>query len=284
MDKIFVLGVGCQKGGTTWLHSQLDACGDADMGFTKEYHVFDALYLADFDVFYNQALARFNQSKLSKRGFDNNIALKHFSFYLNTNNYFEYFDYLWLKNDQTTLVGDITPTYAVLPVEAYEEIKTGLESKGFTVKVVFIMRDPIERCWSVSRMNLKNWSKHHSGEPPAEREHLIKKFATHQCAVRTRYDVTIKNLESVFNKDDIFYSLYEDLFTPSTFQRIQGFLQLEAFKPNSHLKINAIDKQNHFSVLDEELERTIFEFYRPTYEYCDSRFGVKEKWLGAKYL
>ena len=41
-EKVFILGVGCQKGGTTWLHKQLDKHPNVNMGFTKEYHVFDA--------------------------------------------------------------------------------------------------------------------------------------------------------------------------------------------------------------------------------------------------
>ena len=43
MEKNFILGVGCQKGGTSWLHSQLDKSHHTDFGFLKEYHVFDVL-------------------------------------------------------------------------------------------------------------------------------------------------------------------------------------------------------------------------------------------------
>ena len=42
---VFLLGVGAQKAGTTWLHAQLDRRRDADFGFLKEYHVHDALTL-----------------------------------------------------------------------------------------------------------------------------------------------------------------------------------------------------------------------------------------------
>ncbi len=42
--KIFILGVGCQKGGTTWLYHQFAKHSSIDMGDVKEYHVFDALH------------------------------------------------------------------------------------------------------------------------------------------------------------------------------------------------------------------------------------------------
>ena len=48
MQKTFLLGVGAQKAGTSWLHDQLNRRRDADFGFLKEYHVFDALELEPF--------------------------------------------------------------------------------------------------------------------------------------------------------------------------------------------------------------------------------------------
>ena len=36
---LFVLGIGAQKAGTTWLYEYLKAQNHSNMGFTKEYHV-----------------------------------------------------------------------------------------------------------------------------------------------------------------------------------------------------------------------------------------------------
>ena len=43
MKKIFILGVGAQKAGTTWLHRQLIKSANFNFGHRKEYHVFDAM-------------------------------------------------------------------------------------------------------------------------------------------------------------------------------------------------------------------------------------------------
>ena len=45
MAGTFLLGVGCQKGGTAWLHRYLEASPQCDPGFRKEYHVWDSLDL-----------------------------------------------------------------------------------------------------------------------------------------------------------------------------------------------------------------------------------------------
>jgi len=42
-DKTFLLGLGHQKCGTTWLHEYLDGYPFFEKGFAKEYHVWDYL-------------------------------------------------------------------------------------------------------------------------------------------------------------------------------------------------------------------------------------------------
>ena len=43
MKKTFILGVGAQKAGTTWLHRQFKKNATFNLGHRKEYHVFDAI-------------------------------------------------------------------------------------------------------------------------------------------------------------------------------------------------------------------------------------------------
>ena len=43
----FVLGLGAQKAGSSWLHAQLNRRRDAEFGFLKEYHIHDALTLPE---------------------------------------------------------------------------------------------------------------------------------------------------------------------------------------------------------------------------------------------
>ena len=46
-DKIFVLGIGAQKAGTTWLHDYFINRGDIYMPKRKEMHYFDAKHRPD---------------------------------------------------------------------------------------------------------------------------------------------------------------------------------------------------------------------------------------------
>ena len=281
-DKTFILGVGCQKGGTSWLHAQLENCPHVDMGFTKEYHVFDTLYVNESRRRLGnklQELAEIIQSS-EKIPPEHHPLFKLMTFYLEPRNYYDYFDYLWYRGGvELTAVGDITPSYSAVPIEGFQEIKTNLEARGFTVKVIFLMRDPIERCWSMVRMRREDEPiPIENGVALPEQKHLRQVYRSKQCQNRTRYEVTIQNLESVFSPDNIFYGFYETLFEESTLNRLKVFLALPDFTPDVEFKIKVSKKSGQ--PLNEGLARKIFEFYKETYQFCDIRFGTKEIWSG----
>ncbi|WP_298637089.1 sulfotransferase [uncultured Umboniibacter sp.] len=286
MSKNFILGVGCQKGGTTWLHSQLDKSSNVDMGFTKEYHVFDALYEKECRRFLTEKLTATN----NRIAFDNISQrphlFKHLSFYANTQNYYDYFDYLWFRGGETvSLVGDITPSYAALPVTTLEEIKANLERRGFMVKVVFLMRDPLERCWSALRMSRRDKLLSNPDiKLPNEEKELLASISRRKAEIRTRYEVTIERLERVFDEQNIFYGFYEQLFQSDTLNRLREFLDLADFEPDVAFQSNVSKKSQSLRELNEEVATTIVNHYRSTYEYCEKRFHISSLWSGWKYL
>ncbi len=300
-DKVFLLGVGCQKGGTTWLHAQLSKNKEVNMGFRKEYHIFDALYL--------ESCRRFK---------DNNKNNQIESFYSNIDNYFNYFENLFNSSDDIKIVGDITPSYSGLPVEVFEHIKLKAEEKGFTVKVVFLMRDPIERIWSSIRMQRRDQVrdiKLLSGDENTavankynqlkriwfsirmkirnqardikllivdENTAVANKYKNNQQEFRTNYKKTILNIESVFDNNNIFYGFYETLFTNKEIEKIENFLSLKNFTVDFKQKVNVSKKYN--KKLSEDLEKEIANYYKDTYVFCDSRFKTSDIWKGYKYL
>jgi hypothetical protein len=287
MKKNFILGVGCQKGGTTWLYSQLCKSRNVDMGFMKEYHIFDALYVPECVSFLNNKIKRMQNVPEGINALRKEKQLiKHLGFYSDTQNYYDYFDSLIYKGgSEVTTVGDITPSYSALPKEALSEIKSEFEARGFKVKVIFLMRDPIERIWSMVRMNRRDKLR---ANPdlilPDERENIEADFKYRWCEIRTKYEITISNLEAIFDSNDIFYGFYEELFEEQSISNLSSFLDLNEFPIDINHKVNVSEKNDSSLELDEELGSRIFNHYKETYEYCQNRFGVKELWNGFKYL
>src|SRR6187200_1438768 len=98
----FLLGVGCQKGGTAWMHRYLESSPQCDPGFRKEYHVWDSLDLPS---------GRLARERIEKQGG------RRAQFLSDPDAYFDYFAGLLTASATTRLTADITPGYAALPVE-----------------------------------------------------------------------------------------------------------------------------------------------------------------------
>ena len=298
MTKTFILGVGAQKGGTTWLHRQLNDNPNIDFGFRKEYHVFDAIEEYDKNIrdkktkngfrerriqtilnaYKRGALGRNQCSQVKKARY----AALELAFIDNVDNYFDYFDYLFLKNDGVNAVGDITPNYALLKSKTFNLIRKGLEQRGFNVKVFFLMRDPVERAWSLARMKQRKMSDDKKNKFN-EFQYINKVTEDGFMSYKSQYEKTIQQLEQAFNPANIHYGFYENLFDASNFQRIQSFLQIPLKPFDSSQVFNASPKS---SSIPDELNHKLVQHFKSTYEFVADRHGdtVRSLWQGYNLL
>lgn len=284
--KIFLLGVGCQKGGTSWLHDYLSKNPKINMGFMKEYHVFDALYIKECHGFVESKIKELKKLLETKPSHTNPSLIKQVLFYSDINSYYEYFDYLHYSEGEVSVVGDITPAYAGLSQEALSTIKKNLEQKGFQTKLIFLMRDPFERIWSQYRM-LKKYAKEHGykNKIPDDSTQLSKYHTFSDVEFRTKYEKTIKNIEAVFNTTDIHYEFYESLFHESSIRKITDFLDVPFIEPDLGKVVNSSPKSD--SDIDKTTVKNIVNFYSETYRFCMRKFGeskIKESWPSSEYL
>jgi|694.fasta_scaffold151084_3 hypothetical protein len=95
--KTFVLGMGTQKSGTTWLHAYVSAAASADMGFTKEYKVWDG-----------RSGSKAARLQLTPRVLFDRNGIRRVAFRRWPSLYFRYFS--GLLHGGTTLTGDISPS------------------------------------------------------------------------------------------------------------------------------------------------------------------------------
>ncbi len=285
---VFLLGVGCQKGGTTWLHDYLQSHPQVNLGFTKEYHVFDVLHnvpgCGHFRHYYESRARQQRELRGDGQPIDPGLE-KQLGFYDSTASYYDYFKELVQEKPETRLVGDITPSYAGLPASAFSEIRKQLLERGFSVRVIFLMRDPVERVWSQIRMLRRDRPGDAQFSEVSEAELIRKRYRGLPCAFRTRYELTIQNLESVFPADELHYNFYERLFNDDSIRDISEFLRLEfdAGPPDFSRRINTSEKHEPIS---RELQQEVAEYYAQTYRYVRHRFGsvVKELWPRTSML
>ena len=225
-QKTFLLGVGAQKAGTSWLHDQLNRRQDADFGFLKEYHVFDALELDHFSSFRPKSPTPI-QWRTWRRA----------RFMERPERYFDYFASR-LKPSQIRLTGDITPSYAGLSAQSLQRIRNAFSQRGVQTRAVFIMRDPVERFLSQQRMQLR---KRGLLKPEHESEHLRKASLKllKRSSPRSDYPATLDALRNGLATSEVFIGLYETLFTEGDHRALCRCLNIPEQIPDLSHRVNA---------------------------------------------
>lgn len=258
--KYFVLGLGAQKAGTSWLHSYLSGYGSVSMGFVKELHVWDAKYVLGCEKFRVRTSQLFSLRKQDWLRF----AMQ------NIEGFYEW--YFKPKFAQKiNITGDITPSYCGLDVSQLMQIKQRILKMGAAPRVVFIMRDPFERCWSAIRFQKRRGL---IQQDLSDERLLLTHFKDHEFQFRTRYEVACRNIDRAFSDNEVFYCFYEALFTNQTMTDLSSFLGLEPDFDRVMEKVNASPKS---TVISDIAVRQVKEFYAETYKYCWERFPISRQ-------
>jgi hypothetical protein len=226
----FILGLGAQKTGSSWLHAQLNRRRDAEFGFLKEYHIHDALTLPE---------AGFSNRR--QRSLIKPRTWRRQRFIAQPQRYYDYFASL-LRRPGIQLTGDITPSYSALSPRTLQKILANFEQREISVRPVFLMRDPIERIISSQRMQLRKQNQlNHDTEVNALRQLCIER--PEMVTLRSDYGHTLMALSQIFDPSACFIDLYERLFTPESWQRLCDVLNVPYEEPDweQHINVSRTD-------------------------------------------
>ena len=125
------------------------------------------------------------------------------------------------------MAGEITPSYSILDRDAVAHVHEIMPE----AKIIFMMRNPVERAWSHTAMRLKNRGR--SGEDLGE-ERFDRRFGRKASRLRTDYLRTLDNWGSFFPEERIFVGFLEDIhFHPEELlESVYGFLGVDpSFQP-----------------------------------------------------
>jgi len=278
--KVFLLGIGCQKGGTTWLSRYLDRHPNFDIGFMKEYHLFDGLFLPEMRGRKAQIMNHAKE-QLRKMGGGERAdwrALRRAEFYARPDSYFEYFHTLSNADPDIRGVCDITPSYAVLPARRLAYIKKKLVDYGFCVRVIFFLRDPVERVISVTKQSQKQKRLSAKNLETSLEQDVLRMYSSESCAMRTDYLSTLTNVWKVFSKKEVLVDLFENIFDEDRVERITRFLGISYIDPQLE---KSVKKTFSDEVVSETTKDRIASFFRSQYEYVEKEFpelNTAEKW------
>ena len=305
--KKFVLGLGAQRAGTTFLHHTLSKLKNSVAPLVKEMHIWDALeielckkwriYNPEYLSFPNKELLKKLVNKDEMASINNSIIIRgtRMDFQNSPYKYFDYFNYL-LENFKQDLTFDITPEYIGLKSETLNMINENFANKNIDCKFIIIIRDPVERCWSAVKSKFKKSEKlsldqirythiNEAVDPSIPiNESMIKYSKSADAIFRTDYKKIIERLKKLFDKEKYLILIYEDLEKKDIFNKLGEFLDIDFSYLNTNLlgkKINASNQEK----LDENLRKEIAPLFIDTYRYCAKELPeTKKYWQGYKYI
>lgn len=277
------VGIGAQKGGTTWVADYLQSHPNVFMSPIKELHFFDSHFMPGSYVDFNKNLQR-KLVKMCNQLTPNNLNRKRVNYIehlcrrVNMRTFKDYKKYFQDYSAGKKIVGEITPSYSLLQKEHFTKIAEKIPN----CKFLFILRNPIDRYWSALRFTKKSI-------PDFNPLLSFKdKLNTPAYFDRTNYQKTIENLESAVPKSNILYLFYEDLFLSDlavrkqSLKKLTDFLEIEFIEPNFQQYSNKSS-----SVPLSPKNRVIgIERFAEIYDFCHSYFkdDLPQSWISDMKL
>ena len=283
--KTFVLGVGAQKAGTTWLHGYLSNSRHCARGYRKEYHVFD---YKDLPSAYwrkrTYALAQDELEHLRLSEPSDGAPLHRASMIADHRFYFDYFAGLLWSKPHARFTADVTPEYALLSTERLAEIRDSFAARRVRTVVIFLMRDPVDRIWSQIRMQ----EARRPGRHPERADKMIERLFTRPLIEKwSHYEQTIRNVDAVFGPDDVHYGFFEELFTnDQQLREICRVIGIPFREPNFERHAN-VSAARAVEALPDEIVATVAKHLHETYATVAARFPNKDfrtMWPSSRFV
>lgn len=277
--KTFVLGVGAMKCATSWVFGYLESLPGMTASPIKELHFFNTRlrpqghvpFTADMVQVVTDALvqaedvaAEVAANPQLQAGIDSMRML------YDQNAYFDFF--ARLSGPDTVALCEITPQYQVLGRDGFAHVQAFFASQKMHLKVLLILRDPVERLWS----HLRHLAQRDPAlDIAADLPSLLRQRAIIE---RSDYWQTIDALDAVFPPEDLLILFYEELFAGDGLQRLCAFAGLPYRPP-------AAPRRNETAVktpLPGPIRTMLRRVLAPQYAYCSKRFGeaVPASWQG----
>jgi len=268
------LGIGAQKAGTTWLYRNLQAHPEVWMPPIKELHYFDEKFEAEGGFvsrlrgdrpsevrWRRQIRARFRHPLERLSSQDLSWDLKYFFGRPGKEWYASLF-----KPGSGKVTGEMTPDYAILENERVARVHELVPD----AKIIFMMRNPVERPWSVTNMGLR--IRGGSVEDMTTRN-IRRQFEKGRVRRMTDYLRTLDTWNAFYSEEQIFVGFLEDIhfFPEETLRNLYRFLGVDP-----SVAKGVITQKIHsgsISKMPLRLARYLARSYREETERLEERFG-----------
>lgn len=271
LPKIFFC-VGAPKSGTTWLYKALSKHKDFHFRLEKELHYFDTMHTNTWGRRIKkcqEVLRRANGAAYDDMQEWINL-LRERGASLDS-----YVAFLEGSRGDRPVIGDFTPAYSLLP----EEVLLKMKKLG-DVRVLYVMRDPVDRLWSQVRMDARRRvgsGSDYAAEAYAELNKVLEVGGG--SMERGNYISAISKLEKVFDSHEILFMFYEDLVSLEGLIKVTSFLEVSDYCGNLPDRVHA----GADLPLEKEDRRRIYSALRSQYTFVSDKMGrIPPQWQTTK--
>ncbi|MBO6740956.1 MAG: sulfotransferase [Phycisphaerales bacterium] len=269
--------VGAQKAATTWLYSVLKRTPGVFLPKIKELHYFSQLYALDAQSFGPRHRAE-QIAAVREYHSRNNTGSEYEKLVLAELDHLESetFDDDWYRTifsfaPEDHICAEICPSYMSMP---YKGVRHAISINPL-VRVLIIVRDPVDRMWSHMRMNMK------TGFLDFDLDRIISgeltlgpylKYTDYAAAIRRWSTMSAPGRLKVIAYDHIAQDPH------AVFSDLAAFMGLE--EASTRADLSQVVFSGGKSAIPDQLRALLLEQLAPQYEYLRDQFpDLVDRWL-----
>ena len=224
----FFVCVGAQKAGTTWLARTLFSHPDLFMTPVKELHYFD--HLAGISQHLNDRKRRSRNRKYHTKRWTQPQRWREFSgqrewyrSYMKNPIDDDWYRSLFAHRSGRVFAGEATPEYALIGRAGFQHLR----SLAPNAKILYILRNPVERAWSQLLHHCRKTKIDAGG---LSQDDLVGIVTARDFAPHGDYLSVLADLDAVFEASQLRVEFYEDIHAdrPAALARICDFIGIDA--------------------------------------------------------
>lgn len=285
------LGIGAARCGTTWLSNSLSSHPDVWIPRLKEIHYFtrSSKYLGPSQLqngtvaqrlfssaqpyrryrrkLFRAIVSNIVRPSVGKLCWDANFLLRNPSD--------AWYASLFSQGFGKT-TGEITPRYCILDAEDIERLKVLIPG----VKIIFVMREPVDRAWSILKYHEKRWGQQLTCLPDAQ---LIERAMHPAILEQSDYESSLTRWRKVFPPEQLLTAFFDEIVEnpQQLLARVCDFLQIapmpsSAVVEGGRKKVNASSDRQ----MPEALKAVLVDRYAAMIKRLgDAEGGHFKRWF-----
>lgn len=169
------------------------------------------------------------------------------------------------------VAGEITPAYSTLAPDVVEEVR----AINPEMRIIYLMRDPIERSWSSALMSLGK----RSGRPVESitDEELMRHFERSSHSLRGDYVRTLEVWEGVFGPDQVFVGFLDEIQNDPADLLLRTYRFLGVADDAAHIPAAVSSRVNpspsQANAVPERFQIYLARMHLPQLQELSDRFG-----------